>query len=243
MRVPSADRVTKPPKAKPRFVPPFRNGDHMDQKTFHELYMQTPDDFKAELIGGVVYVASPVTWRHGRPHARVVAWLSLYAGESEELMVLDNTTNILDEESEPQPDAALLIDPDSGGQTTINEDDYVVGPPELVAEVAYSSAAIDRHAKRRDYEAFGVREYLIVIVETEAVEWYTRGKRGFMAIKPDENGVYRSRAFPGLWLDPVGIFERGSKRLLTTLNTGLASDEHAKFVAKLAKTRAKRDMS
>lgn len=241
MRVPSAERVTKPPKAKPRFVPPFENGDHMDQKTFHELYKQTPDGFKAELIGGVVYMASPVSKRHGRPHMRLASWLEGYIDETPGVDGFDNTTNIQGEESEPQPDLTLIVEPEYGGQTTEDAEGCIVGPAELVIEVANSSAAIDRHAKFRDYERAGVREYLIVLVRTQEVEWYTRGRGAFTPLVADAKGVLKSRVFPGLWLDAAGIYDRTSKRITATLNAGLATDEHAKFVKKLeSKTKRNR---
>lgn len=39
------------------------------------------------------------------------------------------------EANDPQPDIALILDPDLGGQTRITDDDYIQGPPELTAEV------------------------------------------------------------------------------------------------------------
>jgi Uma2 family endonuclease len=233
----SAARVTRPTAAD-RI--PLHNGDHMDQKTFHALYKQTPAEFKAELIGGIVYVASPVTARHGRPHGRVIHWLSIYSGATPGTDVLDNTTNILDEESEPQPDGCLLIQPEYGGQTSEDEDGYIVGAAELVAEVAYSTAAIDLHRKKKDYEEAGVREYVVVLAESQSAVWYTRGRRGFVELKPGADGILRSRVFPGLWLDPAMIFAKTVKQLNSVTNQGLASPEHAAFVAKLEKAANKR---
>ncbi len=46
----------------------LQNGDRMTQQEFHRLYEQTPEGFKAELIGGIVYVASPLYPAHGKPH-------------------------------------------------------------------------------------------------------------------------------------------------------------------------------
>lgn len=233
MRAPSAARVMK----QAPFVPPFWNGDRMDQKTFHELYKKTPDGFKAELIGGIVYVASPTTSRHGRPHARIVYWLSVYSDHTPGTDTLDNTTNVLGAESEPQPDACLLVEPEYGGSTT-DTDGYVTGPAELVAEVAYSSAAFDLHAKRIEYEQAGVREYLVAVVETQTVEWFTRGRRGFVPLKADAGGTLRSKVFPGLWLDTAAVFARSPRRLMTVLQQGLATPEHVAFVKKLEARRA-----
>lgn len=54
-------------------------------------------------------------------------------------------------------------------------------------------------------------------------------------VKPDANGVLKSKVFPGLWLETAGVFDRTATRLLATLRNGLASPEHAKFSTKLAK--------
>jgi len=112
----SADRVTRNvSKVQADAVFQLENGARMDQKTFHALYLKTPDGFKAELIGGVVYVASPTPPRHGRPHARVVHWLGVYADDTPGTDVLDNTTNVLGTDSEPEPDACLVVLPSTAG--------------------------------------------------------------------------------------------------------------------------------
>jgi Uma2 family endonuclease len=221
---------------------PFESGDRLDQETFHRLYLTVPTGVKAELIGGIVYVASPTSSRHGRPHIRIAQWAANYADATPGTDALDNTTTILGPESEPQPDVCLRIDPDCGGQTTDNDKGYVVGACELVAEVAVSSANIDLHAKKRDYETAGVREYVVALVDDRRVVWYVRGRRGFAEMKPGGDGVYRSRTFPGLWLNPVALFERSARGVTKTLHAGLASPEHAAFVAKL-EARAKKRKS
>ena len=240
MRMSSVHHVTKPPAAPARFVPPFENGDCMDQKTFHELYVQTPEGFKAELIGGVVHMASPVTLQHCRPHARIIHWLCTYSGETPHADVLDNNTYLVQRDGEVQPDAMMFLLPDAGGTCAIDGNGYISGPVELVVEIANSSASVDRHAKLLDDWRAGVREYLIVLTRTERIEWYGRGKKGLESISPEDDGTVRSRVFPGLWLDPKGIFARSSKRLLEVLNEGLATEEHAKFVAKLHKAAGRK---
>ena len=240
MRMPSVHHVTKPPAAPARFVPPFENGDCMDQKAFHALYEKTPHGFKAELIGGVVHMASPVSKPHGRTHRRLCRWLDGYVDETPGVEGYDNTTNIQGEKSEPQPDLTLIVEPEYGGLTGEDSKGCIVGPAELVIEIAHSSVSIDRHAKFRDYERVGVREYMIVITKSERIEWYGRGKKGFESISPEGDGTVRSRVFPGLWLDPAGIFARSSKRLLAVLNEGLATEELAKFAAKLQKAAGRK---
>ena len=216
----------------------MQSGDRMDQQTFHELYKQTPDGFKAELIGGIVYVASPVSFHHGKPHLAMAYWLARYVEDTPGVQGFDNATTILGEKSEPQPDLVMRIEPEYGGQTRNNQEKIIVGPCELVVEIANSSVAIDTHAKKADYESAGVLEYLIVMVKPKSVVWYTRGKSGFRELAPDAEGLLKSRVFPGLWLDPAGVFERSKKRLRAMLEQGLASPEHAAFVNKLEAKRA-----
>lgn len=61
----------------------------------------------------------------------------------------DNPTVRLDLDNEPQPDGVLLMTEEVGGQTRISEDDYIEGAPELIVEIAASSAAIDLTDKKR----------------------------------------------------------------------------------------------
>ncbi|MBX9582268.1 MAG: Uma2 family endonuclease [Gemmataceae bacterium] len=237
MRVRSAERVTEPPAFDARSV--LVDGARMDRKTFHALYLRTPDGFKAELIGGVVYVASPVSLRHGKPHSDLIHWLVSYRNRTPGTGVGDNTTNILGEQSEPQPDAFLLVLPGSGGQTSLDEGGYVVGPPELVAEVAHTTKAVDLGAKKADYEAAGVGEYLVIDVAAGAVRWFVRRRGKFAEQKPGPDGLLRSAVFPGLWLDPAAFLADQPRKLAAALRAGLASPEHKAFVADL-KARRKR---
>ena len=147
----------------------------------------------------------------------------------------DNTTAILGPESEPQPDAYLIIAPEKGGQTWLNRHGYLEGPPELIAEVAISTESIDLHAKKDDYEQAGVREYLVVAVRQSRVFWFARRRGKFVELTAQPDGLLRSQVFPGLWLDPAALLRRYSRRLIEVLHQGISTREHAEFSAKLAK--------
>lgn len=223
----------RPPPKDP--VPPLENGDCLDQKTFHERYEAMPVDVHAELIGGIVYMASPMKRRHGRYGTRLIRWLGEYEEATPGTEVLDNATNILGEESEPEPDGCLFILPECGGQTWEDKDGYLNGAPELIAEIGESTESIDLHAKKADYEKAGVREYVVVALRQQRVFWFLRRRGKFKELAPRADGVYRSDVFPGLWLDPQALLRRDGKRLLAVLKQGLASPEHAAFVTRLAR--------
>jgi Uma2 family endonuclease len=181
----------------PDGFPWLENGERMDQKTFHERYEQTPPGFRAELIGGVVFESSPPKIRHGRSDHMISGWLFSYSLATPGTEGQNNTTTILGEESEPQPDSALLILESYGGQSRDGEDDYTHGAPELIVEVALSTRSIDLNDKLRDYEKGEAREYLVLDLRNRAVRWFENQGGRFVPIGPDEDGLYRSGASPG----------------------------------------------
>jgi Uma2 family endonuclease len=183
-------------------------------------------------------MASPLRYKsHGQPHALMMTWLGDYVTATPCLDLSDNSTTRLDFENEPQPDALLRLDPTCGGQSTISDDDYLEGPPELIVEVAASSASYDLHTKRRVYARNGVREYIVVQMYERRVDWFVLREGVYESLTPDEAGILRSEIFPGLWLRPAAIWAGDWRGMRATLEAGLNSPEHAAFVALLrAKT-------
>ena len=215
-------------------MPLLENGDRLDQKTFHARYEAMPRHVRAELIGGVVHMPSPLKPRHGRMHMRVAHWVVEYEDATPGTESFDNTTAILGEESEPQPDAYLIVAPEKGGQMRMNEDEYLEGAPEFIAEVALSTEAIDLHGKKDDYERAGVREYVVVALRQKRVYWFVSRNGQFVELTPGADGIFRSEMFPGLWLDPTALLRRDAARIREVLQQGLATAEHTAFVARLA---------
>lgn len=62
-------------------LPPLESGDRLTRPEFERRYAAAPQIKKAELIEGIVYVASPLRHeQHGRPHSRVMTWLGVLSG-------------------------------------------------------------------------------------------------------------------------------------------------------------------
>jgi hypothetical protein len=230
----AASRITKATK-KTQDVPPLQNGDHLTVEEFEHRYESMPEVKKAELIEGIVYMPSPVTQDfHGNPAAIVITWLGVYAAYTPGTEHGDNSTLKLQRgASEPQPDALLLQLAEYGGQSHKDEDGYIVGAPEVLAEIAASSVAYDLHEKLFSYEKNGVLEYIVWRVEDEAVDWFFLRGGKFIRLKRGSDGIYRSKVFPGLWLDPAALVAGNLARVLEVVQQGIASPEHARFVDKL----------
>jgi hypothetical protein len=104
----------------------------------------------------------------------------------------------------------------------------------LVVEVARSSRKIDLGEKLRDYERSGVLEYLVYALDPPEIYWFVRREGRFVRQAADVDGCYHSGAFPGLWLDPRALLDDDLDGLIATLERGLATADHAAFVARLA---------
>jgi len=182
-----------------KVVPPLENGDRLTRREFERRYDSMPDLKKAELIEGVVYMPSPVRVKsHGKPHGQIISWIGVYCAATPGVDFADNTTVRLDPDNEPQPDAVLWLAEAAGGRTRISEDDYLEGAPELIVEIAVSSASYDLHDKLKVYRRNQVQEYIVWRVYDRQVDWFRLEEDQYQLLPPDAEGVIHSRIFPGL---------------------------------------------
>ena len=225
--------VVEPPlPLAPTSRPVLESGDRLSLTEFECRSLARPDLKKAELIEGVVYVASAVrVTAHGQPEMAIHGWLTNYCSQTPGLMVASNASLRLDNRNVPQPDALLAFERTADGRPRHDADDFFAGAPELIVEISGSSASYDLHDKKQAYERNGVREYVVVIVEQRRVAWFELCDGQYQE-QPAVEGIHRSRQFPGLWLDSVALFENSLPRLFATLQRGLATPEHAAFAAR-----------
>jgi Uma2 family endonuclease len=215
-------------------LPPLESGDRLTRHEFERRYQAMPQIKKAELIEGVVYVASPVRMtNHGRAHAQLMAWLTAYWVATSGVDMGDNTTVRLDLDNEPQPDALVRIEPEVGGNSRISDDDYIEGAPELVAEIAASSASYDLNDKLNAYRRNGVQEYIVWQIYENRLDWFSLQEGRYVSLQPDEAGVIRSFVFPGLWLAVNALRGGNLPEVLAVLQQGLQTTEHQAFVERL----------
>jgi Uma2 family endonuclease len=213
-------------------IPTLENGDKLTRAEFERRYYVMPEQKKAELIEGIVYMASPLRiTQHGEPHADIMGWLSFYKAFTSNLQLGDNCTVRLDLDNEPQPDALLRVE--VGGQSTISQDGYVEGAPELIAEIAASTVSIDLHQKLNVYRRNQVQEYLVWRVYDRQFDWFRLNDGVYIQFEPNQAGVICSQIFPGLWLDKAALLRGDLAQVLTVLQQGLSTLEHREFVKKM----------
>ncbi len=214
---------------------PLESGDRLTRQEFERRYTAMPNIKKAELIEGIVYVASPLRFRsHGKPHGDLIIWLGTYKVATPGVELGDNVTVRLDLDNEPQPDVVLIVDEQLGGQAHISDDDYIEGAPELVAEVAASSAANDLYDKKRVYRRNGVKEYLVWQIYDHKLDWFFLENGEYISLVTDANGIIKSRVYPGLWLDVAALLTGEMTQVLAVLHQGLNSPEYQEFMTRLS---------
>ena len=229
----SADKSRVEEIAPKNTVPPLENGDRLTQAEFERRYDAMPHLKKAELIEGIVYMASPLRIReHGNPHARIITWLGTYWSATPGIELGDNTTVRLDADNEPQPDALLRIE--VGGQSHINEDGYVEGAPELIAEVAASSVSIDVHDKLNVYRCNQVQEYIVWRFQDGELDWFRLTEGEYIPLDFNSQGMIKSEVFPGLWLDKEALLAGNLAKVIEIVQQGLTTVEHQNFVKQLS---------
>ncbi len=220
-------------------LPPLENGDRLTRPEFERRYEAMPELKKAELIEGVVYMPSPVRHRrHSRPNYHLSTWVGYYETMTPGVEGGGNGTVRLDLDNEPQPDVYLMIAPEQGGQAKLSADDYLEGAPELVAEVASSSASYDLHVKLHVYRRSGVREYLVWRVLDGQIDWFVLREGQYEPLAPGSDGNLKSTVFPGLWLDPSALLSGDLARVLAVVGEGCGTAEHQAFVKALAERAA-----
>jgi putative restriction endonuclease len=234
--------------------PPLQNGDRLTRAEFERRYRAMPHLKKAELLEGVVYIPTSLSFgvdqwqatlsppvcfgQHSAPHFDLVCWLGHYRASTPGIRGGDNGSIRLDLDNMPQPDAFLLVLPEYGGAARISQDDYVEGAPELVAEVAASSVSYDLHVKLNVYRRNGVREYVVWRVFDAAIDWFVLREGRFDRLPINPDGVFKSEVFPGLSLDPAALVKGDMATVVKVLQQGIASPEHAEFVARLQQAAA-----
>ncbi|MGH2600061.1 MAG: Uma2 family endonuclease, partial [Dehalococcoidia bacterium] len=177
---------------------PLESGDRLTREEFHRRYCARPDIRKANLVEGVVYVSSPVRFvQHSQPQGIVVMWLQVYAASTPGVEAGVDATILLSETSEVQPDG-LLFRVQPPGNARINERGYIEGAPELIVEIAASSASYDLHDKMEAYRKAGVEEYVVWQVFEKRIDRLRLSNGVSVPLQPNADGVIESEVFPGL---------------------------------------------
>lgn len=102
-----------------------------------------------------------------------------------------------------------------------DDEGFIIGAPEMIIEIAGSSASYDFGEKREVYEAAGVGEYLVFETMEGRIQWWRSDKGRFIEILPEDE-IYKSVLSPGLWLDAGALRSANAVALIATLQRGMS---------------------
>ena len=192
-----AQRATLPPVVVGEWVP----------MTFEEFLEWSADEGQAEWVDGkgIIYVSNLP--RHGRLLEFFAHLIRSYL-EAHDLGEQFTSTVPMRLPGRPagrEPDLMVVL---AEHRHRIGER-WIEGPADLVIEfLSDDSAGRDQGEKLREYEAGGVREYLVVDARLGkyGFGFYRLNEAGrYEAVLPDAAGRYHSEVLPGFWLDPAWL--------------------------------------
>jgi len=173
--------------------------------TFEEFCRLVPDGQKADLIGGMIYMASPDNLDAGDLTALLLAVMRIYTERHRlgKVYVLRIAFRLSEFES-PEPDIAFV----SKKRLHLVRRGYVAGPPDAAMEiVSPESAERDYVLKRHQYREAGVPEYWIIDEENHLITLLRLDARGrYRKVRP-RHGKYESQVMPGFFLRPEWLWQ------------------------------------
>ncbi len=176
-----------------------------DSYTFDDFCFLVKDGQKADLIDGVIYMASP----DGPETFRLNKWLMGLADDFVTERDLGEIFGIriafrLDVLQSPEPDIGFV----KKSRLHLVQKGFIDGPPDAALEiVSPESIERDYHKKRRQYEKYGVREYWIIDPMEETVILLRLNKRGKYQEVKAKDGIYSSEVIDGFWLDAKRLWQ------------------------------------
>ena len=108
--------------------------------------------------------------------------------------------------------------------------DILLAPQNWLWRLPPATASYDMQEKLDTYRRFGVLEYVIWLTEKSEIQWLRLDDDEYRALQADSEGVVKSRAFPGLWMDVKGMLNFNRTNVRQALERGLKSSEHAEFL-------------
>ena len=172
-----------------------RNGDY----TFDDFLVLVAEDEKADLLDGVIYMASP----ESTDDNKLELWLgSLMGGFAEELdlgdVFVSRVAFRITGKHGPEPDVAFLA---KKRRRFIHRGFVAAGPDIAVEIVSPDSVQRDYVRKRQVYEVAGVREYWIIDPDERRATFLRLVRGKFREVELEDGHIFRSQALAGFWLD------------------------------------------
>jgi Uma2 family endonuclease len=171
-----------------------------DLVTVEDFYALVGDGEKADLIDGVIYMASPDTLRNNDLNGLIHYLLRGYiaARRLGGKVVFSRYAFELTETRAPEPDVGYI----RRERMDLAEQRAMRGGPDIAVEiVSRDSRTRDYVEKKQLYLDAGVPEYWLIDALARRVEFLQLTGEQYDVIPLENNRIFKSRVLPGFWLD------------------------------------------
>ena len=179
---------------------------NMAPYTFDDFCALVQDGQKADLIDGVIYMASPDNTDANRLFMWVGGLVDDFAKETDQGEVFGSRVACrLDDKNAPEPDIIFVLKK----HLHRIKRGHVLGSPDAAWEIV-SPDSIDRdyNKKWKQYERAGIPEYWIIDELEEKVILLTLTKQGKYREVAPKNGELHSKVLKGFFLRPDWLWRK-----------------------------------
>jgi Uma2 family endonuclease len=180
------------------------------------------DGQKADLIDGVIYIASPDTRRSNSINHLVAYLIDGYtaARDIDGFTFISRFSCKITDLRAPEPDVGY-VRPE---RMHLVQDQHMEGGPDIAVEiVSRDSRSRDYGEKRELYLAAGVSEYWIIDPLQQRTEFLALHDGRYQLMPLVDNRVFRCGVIPGFWLNVDWLLARPLPRAYRCLQEILAS--------------------
>jgi Uma2 family endonuclease len=182
--------------------------------TFDDFLLLVKEHEKADLLDGVIYMASPESTDDNELGGWLYVLMSQFAHETKQgKCYYTRVAFRITQKRGPEPDVAFI----TKERLHIVEPGFVDGAPDIAVEIV-SPDSVDRdyNLKRNVYEAAGVKEYWIIDPDEQKVTFLRRQGQQFVEVMP-VNGRYESQVLLGFYFTTEWLWSKERPSIMAVL--------------------------
>lgn len=178
--------------------------------TYEEFRSRVADGDKADLIDGVIFMASPENTDANDLFVWFIRLIAEFLENHDMGKVYGSRVAMkLDNKNSPEPDVSVVLK----DRLPLVERGHILGPADLCIEiVSPESVQRDYEKKRKLYERFGVKEYWIVDEDLQVITVLVLGPKGYREMKSQKR-ILVSSVLPGFSIDPKWVWANPRPRV------------------------------
>ncbi|MBR2214295.1 MAG: Uma2 family endonuclease [Selenomonadaceae bacterium] len=178
----------------------------------YEDYLNFPEDTRAEIVNGEIYLMSSPSLRHQEICGELYRQLANFLeGKKCRVFLAPLAVRLFAQKKDTPREVDTVVEPDISVVCDKNKitSEGLIGAPDMTIEViSPSSRRYDRMTKFQLYQLAGVREYWIVDPLGEWAQVFLRSENGQLTLVEDygKEDIAKVNILPGCFIDLGKVF-------------------------------------